>query len=512
MSERSNITMLVAVVCILLSSCMSYERVMNEFNLRLSQKDLDQASEWLAKKKILQKPRNQLLFHLEMASLERLRGNNFLSIDHLNKADNLIEDHRVKAAQRAMSLASNPMSLPYNAEFYESIMVHYYKALNFLALDNLTGARVEARRANIALKKLNDFVPDKPLKYHDDVLGHFLMGLVYEQNKEWNNAFIAYRNAVNLFIDKDGKVHEYMGIKLPDFLVCDMLRMARIMRFGSEISYYSKILNADCKEMNPEYGELIVIWENGRAPIKEQTILDFAMNRNATGLSIYNSNRDIYTELSNREMERYNYDFGADRITMALPTYRRLYNPLHFGEITVAGGQSMRLDVLQDFNYIAEQSLRDRYLRELGNAILRVLAKRAIQESLSQIDLSELSDDDDDEDEKSEKDEDDAEKENENSETESVDLGQLFNVVSSLTEKADIRSWHNLPAFVSYARIPLKKGKNTVRFKVYDKYKKLRDEIEITVKGDGNKHVRTFTTPYDHFVIPDEFQTETPKT
>ena len=77
--------------------------------------------------------------------------------------------------------------------------MHYLKSLNYLELNDVSAAG-EARRTNIRLQELNDAVPDKPLKYHDDVLGmHHDGPELREMNGEWNDAFIAYRNAADLF-------------------------------------------------------------------------------------------------------------------------------------------------------------------------------------------------------------------------------------------------------------------------------------------------------------------------
>ena len=39
----------------------------------------------------------------------------------------------------------------------------------------------------------------------------------------------------------------------------------------------------------------------------------------------------------------------------------------------------------------------------------------------------------------------------------------IFNAAS---EKADTRGWQTLPAFISYVRVPLQQGQNTVSFEI----------------------------------------------
>ena len=57
--------------------------------------------------------------------------------------------------------------------------------------------------------------------------------------------------------------------------------------------------------------------------------------------------------------------------------------------------------------------------------------------------------------------------------------GFLMNIVNTATEKADTRNWQSLPAFVSYVRIPLNAGENTVT--VY------LNGQPVTIKVNGNK-------------------------
>ena len=45
---------------------------------------------------------------------------------------------------------------------------------------------------------------------------------------------------------------------------------------------------------------------------------------------------------------------------------------------------------------------------------------------------------------------------------ENKDLGAALGIFNALTERADTRNWQSLPNSIYYARIPLKKGKNTI--------------------------------------------------
>ena len=66
-------------------------------------------------------------------------------------------------------------------------------------------ALVEVKRMNLRLNQLNDRYKSKN-KFQKDAFIHLLMGIVYDVNKEYNNAFIAYRNAYEIY-ESDYKEH-----------------------------------------------------------------------------------------------------------------------------------------------------------------------------------------------------------------------------------------------------------------------------------------------------------------
>lgn len=81
--------------------------------------------------------------------------------------------------------------------------IHYYKTLNYLALGEIDEALVECRRLNTELEVLSDKYKDQKNAYCKDAFAHTLMGIVYQASHDYNNAFIAYRNAVEIFEDPD---------------------------------------------------------------------------------------------------------------------------------------------------------------------------------------------------------------------------------------------------------------------------------------------------------------------
>ncbi|HCM74756.1 MAG TPA: hypothetical protein DIS90_00120, partial [Cytophagales bacterium] len=120
------------------------------------------------------------------------------SNEYLEKAFLFGEDYQKNYLNEAASYLTNPMITSYRGEDHEHLMVLYYKAMNFLKMGKYEEALVECRRLNIRLQQLSDrYQSDK--KYKRDAFIHMLMGIIYEADNDFNNAFIAYRNSYEIY-------------------------------------------------------------------------------------------------------------------------------------------------------------------------------------------------------------------------------------------------------------------------------------------------------------------------
>ena len=92
-------------------------------------------------------------------------------------------------------------------------------------------------------------------------------------------------------------------------------------------------------------------------------------------------------------------------------------------------GQSINLELAQNINAIAFQSLNDRMWREIGNSLLRLATKKALEELAS---------------------------------SKNNNLGAILSMVNAFTEKADTRNWQTLPYAISYCRTSIPEGTSQV--------------------------------------------------
>ena len=154
--------------------------------------------------------------------------------------------------------------------------------------------------------------------------------------------------------------------------------------------------------------------------------------------------------------------------------------------------------MVENLNVVAEQSLRDRFGRELANALIRLAAKEAVEAGLRSIKTKKKSEDEDgDEEEKKSEEEEgnEEEEEEEYSETLGIILGATANIVNTVTERADIRSWQALPAEIFYRRVPLKRGDNAITVSFFNHYNQRMETHQFHIRGNGGLQVRNLITP-----------------
>ena len=183
----------------ILGGCATYYQRNIEFQNLIGEGELEKAEKKLESNKRIQKDRNRLLFLFNMGYINHMQQDFVASNVYFNEADLLIEDYKKSYGAEALALISNPEVKPYRAEDFESVMIHYYKAINYLMLNDNDASIVEARRMNLILDQLNDKYKDSKNRYQADAFAHVLMGLNYEASGQINDAFIAYRNAYEVF-------------------------------------------------------------------------------------------------------------------------------------------------------------------------------------------------------------------------------------------------------------------------------------------------------------------------
>jgi len=144
------------VIAIVLSSCASYYKKNANLNKSVETGQFEAANKLLEKDAKSPRNRNRLLYFLNRGYVSWMLNDYRQSVDFLNTAENIIDDHSIQLGAEALALVTNPMMKPYRAEDFEIVMVNCFKAINFMQLDEYESAMVECRRINLKLNELND--------------------------------------------------------------------------------------------------------------------------------------------------------------------------------------------------------------------------------------------------------------------------------------------------------------------------------------------------------------------
>ena len=441
------------LIVIIASACATYYKKNIQFQERLAQGDIEKAEKILESDTKQAEGKNRLLYLLNRGYVSWLLHDHEESNGFLASADIMVEDYVKKLGTEILALAVNPAMKPYKPEDFEIVLINYFKALNYIALNNLEAAYVEVRKINIKLNSLNDKYKKNKNRYDNDAFAHLVMGLIYEAQNDHNNAFIAYRNAYEVYKEDYGK---NFGVSVPQQLKYDILRTAYRTGFYEEVREYEKEFGIKHDPKNNPDSEMIFFWLNGLGPVKAEWSINFTIIPGGDGVFTFaNEDLGINIPFNTNSLSKDEKAAFSDLkfIRIAFPKYVERKPIYTQAKIFTSSNGEYPLEVAQNINEIAFKTLQDRMLRELANSLARFAVKKAIEMAAS--------------------------KENQN-------LGAAVGILNALTEKADTRNWQTLPYSISYSRIPLKEGQNSVRLMTGNNGQ-LHEETVVNVEAKKGK-------------------------
>lgn len=413
------------------SSCASYYHSQQNFNEEFEQGDLRKALEVLQQKDKLSSSKTKFIYYANTGLILSILGKYRESNEYFEKAFLFGEDYRINYMNEAASYLTNPLVTVYRGEDHEHLLVLYYKAINSLKMNKYEDALVECRRLNIRLQQLSDKYSSE-MKYQRDAFCHTLMGIIYQASKDYNNAFIAYRNALEIYQLDYARL---FGMDVPEQLKIDLMNTAYWSGFHEEFQMYREQFGRPDYEPKQSDAELVFFWHNGLGPVKDEWSIDFIIqsrpdkwvvfSNEQLGLSFpyHLDNDDDLSRLSRLEIYR-----------AAFPKYRE--RQIFYDRARLLCRDSVyHLELAEDINKIAFHSLQQRMTLEFSKGLLRAALKKATEHSIRKEDEA---------------------------------LGAVIGLINAMTEHADTRNWQTLPHNISYSRIPLQVGQNKVDFELVE--------------------------------------------
>ncbi len=420
---------LLLLIGFVLNSCATYYHKNVDFNQEFQKGDLRVALETLKKNDKEANGRTRFIYYANNGLLHATLGHYEESNAYFEKAFIFGEDYRIQYLNEAASYFTNPMVTMYRGEDHEHLMVLYYKAINFLKMNRHDEALVECRRLNIRLNQLSDRYSSEQ-KFKRDAFIHTLMGIIYQSAKDYNNAFIAYRNAVEVYEEDYSRM---FGIDVPEQVKKDLLNTAYWTGFTEEFEKFKEKFEMPTYTPNKPDAELVFFWHNGLAPVKDEWSINFMIAPGPDNMMIF-SNPELNMTFPFRvDNEKDKRDLSSLQVfRVAFPRY--VERPSYYTKASLSiNGSTYPLALTESINRVAFYSLQQRMFQEFAKGLLRAALKKATEQSLRK------------EDER---------------------LGALLGLVNVVTEKADTRNWQTLPHSIYYSRLPLQEGANQVTFKL----------------------------------------------
>jgi uncharacterized protein len=319
----------------------------------------------------------------------------------------------------------------YEGEDYEKVMINVIKALNYLALGNIESALVEARKINDKLALYNTKYEHKNV-YNQDAFAHWLMGLLFEMERSYDDARIAYVKALEVY--KTDFAGNY-GSRIPTYLPEDAVRAA--LESGDKETAdslrgeYGAELGKTLDEMKTK-GEIVLVHFNGEGPSKSDYFIDCyfkdALNWWCSG------------EPGGEFMKKTTITIPADGtvVKVAFPELH-IHEPVNPSITMTVAGVSGSSEEALPLSRIAIKTMADRMHRIFKDAVKRVIVKTLTTKGAGAVG------------EKS---------------TGSKELGWIAETATSVTmqatEEADKRAWITLPSRIEISRAIVPPGTYTV--------------------------------------------------
>jgi len=341
-------------------------------------------------------------------------------------------------SKEIISLGITDQLRPYPGVHYERVLSHYYRALNYFYLNQLEGALVECRRATRFIPIYMD--ENDSYKTFGSAFLAYLSGTLFEARgnvaymsgssseaqREWNNAFVSYRQAELHY----QHANEKTNIPMPKDVEHSLVRLARKLGFVDEFERYRKQYGEPPPRLE-NTGELILFYESGYVPRIAEETLTFPILKSdpvAKGKHDKAAIETFIPTLLGREGKSHSKIELEYVVHVAMPTIDSM-RP-HFAGIEVQVGTASAQGVLiEDVEKIAIETVNAQrpviLSRTLFRAVIKYLAFR------------------------------EADKKNEV-------LGTIVNLAGVVTEQADTRSWRTLPNQIFMVRMPLPAGVHTL--------------------------------------------------
>jgi len=223
------------------------------------------ATEFLTQNETQFDQENRLLFLLNQGAIHHYAQDYSKSNEYLLNAHTLSEVLYTRNIAKEVAGILTDNFRDYDGEDYEKVLINIFLLLNYIQLDQLDDALVEARRIDAKLQLLTQTYEAKN-KYNNDALGRYLSGLIYEMDHDDNNAFIAYVKTYEAYKD----YARMFAFDCPETIKDDILRLAFKLGFREQYETFKSEFGKDPNTAASSLAtsQIVVLCMTGLGPYK----------------------------------------------------------------------------------------------------------------------------------------------------------------------------------------------------------------------------------------------------
>lgn len=357
--------------------------------------------------------KDRLLFMMEAGYLLHMAGRYEDSNRVLLAAAQMAEVVPISISREVAALLADQTVTNYRGEDFEKVLVHMYLGINFLMLKEYDEAAVEFKAVNNELLKIK--TENGEARYKQNIMAKYLAAIAHELRaaSTGNEDDLEYAEV---------EYRQILGLK-PD------LAMAR-----KDLAQLRSPLNAST-------GELVVIFQAGRCPVK----VSRGKLVNDPGMSLA-----LTTALGTQNLAA-GVTAGAVMSSLSIaenpiPKFKVRTNSTKHLRVAVKGRQTST-EMLENIEYTAMKNLEDDYARLQGKVAASIITKAVISAAAG-VAAAEA-----------------ARKLSDGNRGLASLMGVLVGAGTGAglfaAMKPDLRCWHTLPANLQLARMRLRPGRYT---------------------------------------------------
>jgi len=345
-----------------------------------------------------------------------------------------------KGIEKLGAVVSNDNAISYQVPYYEQSMLHSYQALNYVFQQNLSGALVEIRRANLvqenALKAYANEINSAQNELYNSGMSteslqgaypsmtsaigkvkngfqnaytFYLSGILYEASGELNDAYIDYKRAIEIYPDNT-------------YLQQDILRLASKLGMQDDLANFQqrfgKYQAAPLNTKGQAQGQVVIVIEQDIVNSKQDVGLNLPVGRSNNGLKFFSFSLPVY-------------EGGLAKHSKLNVSYE---------------GQSYQSNEIVRIQSLAAKDLQEQLPALLTRQVVRVVAKEQMRQKLSR---------------------------------EAGDVGNILaSIYNIASERADTRSWSTLPDQVDIVRMQIPSGKQVLQVQMNGQQQSINVDVQ----------------------------------